>query len=78
MESIDTIRDNIIDRVNSITDIDYLTAIQSLLNRNDDEIENLSDEQILMLKMSDKDIESGNLFSQEELDKTDLEWLKGQ
>jgi hypothetical protein len=30
-----------------------------------------------MLKLSDKDIEAGRLISQEELDKSDMQWLKG-
>lgn len=36
----------------------------------------LSEEQLLMLNMSENDILNGRLTSQEELDKTDLEWLK--
>lgn len=36
----------------------------------------LSEEQILMLDMSENDILNGKLTSQEELDKKDLEWLK--
>ncbi len=38
----------------------------------------LAEEQILMLRLSDKDIEAGKLISQNELDKNDLEWLKGK
>lgn len=37
---------------------------------------NLSESQLLMLKMSDEDIKFGRVTSQEELDKADLEWLK--
>ncbi len=37
----------------------------------------LTEEQQLMLKMSDVDIANGKVISQAELDKSDLEWLKG-
>jgi len=35
----------------------------------------LTKEQIEMLKMSDTDIENGDLISQSEIDKMDAEWL---
>ena len=35
---------------------------------------NLTDEQILMLQLSDNDIKTGKLISQDELDKNDLQW----
>jgi len=38
----------------------------------------LSKEQIARLEMSDNDIIKGNAFSQEQIDKEDLKWLKGQ
>jgi hypothetical protein len=38
----------------------------------------LSKEQIAMLEMSDNDIIKGNAFSQEQIDKEDLKWLKGR
>ena len=37
-----------------------------------------SDEQKLMLEMSEIDIKLGNVISQNDLDKSDLEWLKGK
>jgi hypothetical protein len=36
----------------------------------------LTHEQKLMLQMSENDILNGNIISQEDLDKSDLEWLK--
>ena len=44
----------------------------------DNEIINLSEEQILILQFSDIDIEAGRLISQDQLDKDDLERLKGK
>ena len=36
---------------------------------------NLSEEQVLLLKLSELDILEGKLISQEELDRDDMEWL---
>ncbi len=36
----------------------------------------LSDAQLLMLKMSDDDIENGRVISHDDLDRMDREWLK--
>jgi hypothetical protein len=43
----------------------------------DKDIVELTEEQILMLQLSDKDIKNGKLVSQRQLDKDDLQWLKG-
>jgi hypothetical protein len=43
--------------------------------QSDDDIIKLTDEQILMLQLSDEDIHAGRTISQELLDKNDLEWL---
>ncbi len=37
---------------------------------------NLTKEQILMLKLSDKDIKQGRLIRQSQIDMEDLQWLK--
>jgi hypothetical protein len=42
----------------------------------DNDAVELTEEQILMLHLSDQDIETGKLISQDQLDKNDLEWLK--
>lgn len=80
MTSTDTIRNGIIDKLLTITNIDYLTAIHNLVeySKVENDLVKLSESQIKMLKMSDLDIEEGNLISQKELDKNDLEWLKRQ
>lgn len=36
----------------------------------------LTEEQVLMLKLSDKDIKNNRLISQSQLDEEDLKWLK--
>jgi hypothetical protein len=79
MNRADTLRNNIIDKLLTISNKDYLSALYQLIENSsvDNDIVKLSDEQILMLKLSDKDIEVGKLISQEELDKNDMQWLKG-
>ena len=79
MNRADILRNNIIDKLLTISNKDYLLALYQLVESSavDNDIVKLSDEQILMLKLSDKDIEAGRLVSQEELDKSDMQWLKG-
>ena len=79
MNRADILRNNIIDKLLTISNKDYLSALYQLVESSavDNDIVKLSDEQILMLKLSDKDIEAGRLISQEELDKSDMRWLKG-
>ena len=79
MAAADHIRNNIIDKLLTISNKDYLLALYQLVQRSsvDDDVVKLSDEQLVMLKLSDGDIENNRLISQDELDKRDLEWLKG-
>ena len=67
-----------IKQVNSITNKDYLLALNKLVNASSVENDTikLSKEQILMLQLSDNDIKNGRLISQSQLDKSDLQWLK--
>ncbi|MBW8334374.1 MAG: hypothetical protein K0M40_20325 [Prolixibacteraceae bacterium] len=78
MSTSDIIRNNIIDKLLTITNKDYLSALYQLVNSssvNHDTVQ-LTEEQILMLQLSDEDIKSGKLISQDQLDKEDLQWLK--
>ena len=78
MTATDNVRNSIIDQLLTITDKDYLAALYQLIHKsrtNADKIQ-LSEEQLLMLNMSEDDILNGRLTSQEEVDKIDLEWLK--
>ena len=78
MKAIDNLRNNIIDKLLTISNADYLSALNELIQKSsvNNDIIKLSDEQILMLNMSDDDIKNNRYVSQEELDKSDLEWLK--
>lgn len=78
MNRVDTLRNSIIDKLLTISNKDYLTALYKLVENSsvDNNIVKLSEEQTLMLQLSDKDIRNNKLISQEELDKSDLQWLK--
>lgn len=80
MTQIDIIRNGIIDELLAISDKEYLLAIQKLVDNRmlHGEKIKLSNEQKLMLEMSEKDIQAGRIISQDDLDKNDLEWLKGK
>lgn len=79
METVDNIRNGIIDKLLTISNKDYLIALFQVIKNSttDQDIVKLSEEQILMLKLSESDIKNGKLIPQIQLDKTDLEWLKG-
>jgi len=80
MATIDTLRDNLIDKLLAISSKEYLIALNQLVERSDiaNEPVKLTEQQIALLKLSDKDIEAGRLISQEQLDKNDLASLKGK
>jgi hypothetical protein len=76
--SIDHLRNAIIDKLMAISNKDYLVALNKLMENSflENDVVQLSPEQILMLKMSDEDIKNGNVIDQDDLDKEDLKWLK--
>ena len=76
--SIDHIRNTIIDKLMAISNRDYLIALNKLVENSsvENDVVQLSSEQIMMLKMSDNDIKNGNVIDQNDLDKEDLKWLK--
>lgn len=80
MAQVDVIRNGIIDKLLAISDKDYLLALLRLVDNSSiegDKIK-LTKEQKLMLEMSEADIQHGRILSQDDLDKKDLEWLKGK
>jgi hypothetical protein len=74
----DVIRNGIIDRLLMISDESDLMNILRIVESHSDKQEkiNLTQEQKLMLELSESDIQYGRLISQEDLDSKDLEWLK--
>jgi hypothetical protein len=80
MATVDTLRNNLIDKLHTISNKEYLLALNKLVESSavDNDAVKLTREQISMLQLSDNDIKAGKLISQEELDQNDLEWLKGK
>ncbi|RYE28118.1 MAG: hypothetical protein EOP42_17745 [Sphingobacteriaceae bacterium] len=80
MEAIDHLRNNIINQLLTISDPEYLSAIYKIVKQStvQKEVVQLSEEQVVMLQSSETDIENGDLITQSELNKNDLEWLNGQ
>ena len=79
MTTADNIRNSIIDKLLTISNKDYLSALYQLVEKSavDTDVVKLSKEQISMLKLSDEDIKNKRLIPHDNLDKDDLEWLKG-
>ncbi len=77
MATVEKIRSELIDKILSIKNKDFLVALDSLITSSsiNNEIIKLTDEQIEMLEMSEADIANGRLISQEAMDKRNLEWL---
>ena len=77
MAGVDNIRNELIDKILSINNKDFLIALDKLItsSSSESEIVELTDEQHKMLEMSEQDIKNGNLISQESMDKRNLEWL---
>jgi hypothetical protein len=78
MTSTEALRNSIIDELLTISDKSFLQRIYAEITASkhtEDKVE-LSQSQILMLKMSEADVKNNRLISQEDLDKNDLEWLK--
>jgi hypothetical protein len=72
----DNIRNNIIDKLLTISNKEYLSALYQLVQNSsiDNDIIKLSNEQILMLQLSENDIKNGRILTQEQIDKIDLKW----
>ena len=79
MRSIDEIKNNLIDKILTIRNQDFLMALDKLIDSSSTTFNiELSEEQKLMLLMSEEDIKAGRLIPQDELDNNDLSWLKEQ
>lgn len=74
----DNIRNNIIDKLLTISNKEYLSALYQLVQNSsiDNDIIKLSNEQILMLQLSENDIKNGRILTKEQIDKIDLKWLE--
>ena len=80
MTTVDHIRNNLINRILTITDKDFLVALNNLISVSStvkEEIQ-LTKEQELMLQMSEDDILAGRIISQNDLKVKTKTWLDGR
>lgn len=75
MATVDTMQNGLIDKILTIKDKELLKTIDQLISSGVSDIVELSEEQKMMLEMSDDDIKNGRLISQEAMVKRNLEWL---
>ncbi len=76
MNALENIKNSLIDRILATRNEQLLEAIKNIFDSTQsEEIISLSTEQIEMLSMSEKDIESGKFISETELNKRDSKWL---
>jgi L-lactate utilization protein LutC len=76
MTPLETIKNNLIDRIMATKNEKILHAIEKLFESSkDEEMYNLSSQEIEMLAMSEADIANGNLVSEKELEEMDKKWL---
>ncbi len=80
MTKVDSLRNEIIEKVLCINDTDYLNAINQLVNKQSitAAISTLTKEQQLLLNLSEEDILQNRTISQEELMKKSKAGLKGK
>ncbi len=77
MATIEKIRTGLIDKILSIKNKEFLEALDKLIAMRTSESRKpeLTEDQKVMLEMSENDIRSGNLISQEAMNKRIQEWL---
>jgi|LakMenE01Jun11ns_1017448.scaffolds.fasta_scaffold9518778_1 hypothetical protein len=76
MKGIQKIKTRLINRILATNDESLLDAVDVILATVQPlEILSLSEEQIEILMMSEVDIASGNVLSEEELDNLDAQWM---
>ncbi|MBP9933835.1 MAG: hypothetical protein KBF25_09070 [Chitinophagaceae bacterium] len=77
MTAVDTLRNQIIGKLLTISDKSYLSAINTIVKEQSvTDIVELSEEQKIMLQMSEDDMENGRIILESELNKKDLKWLQ--
>ncbi|MEM7549482.1 MAG: hypothetical protein AAF363_07405 [Bacteroidota bacterium] len=77
MASTSEIRNRLIDRLMAISNSDYLTALEKMIDSSNIQEASiaLTEEQKIMLAMSNQDIQTGRLIDQDSLNKQELGWL---
>ncbi len=80
MTTIDNLKNNLIDKILSVSNEKFLLAIDNLITSTNasEEVVMLTSDQKQLLNLSEKDIEQKLLISQDEMVKRNLEWLNTQ
>jgi hypothetical protein len=76
LKTIDIVRNRLIDKIMVTNNEQLLSAIENIFNstQTDDKL-TLDSQQIEMLKMSENDIQDGNLISESNLEEEDSKWM---
>ncbi|MFN2261331.1 MAG: hypothetical protein ABR595_04640 [Psychroflexus sp.] len=77
MATVDNIRNELIDKILTIKNKEFLMVLDEFISSSTSESDvlELTNEQKMMLEMSENDIKNGKLTSQEAMNKRNLEWL---
>jgi hypothetical protein len=80
MTTIDNLKNNLIDKILSVSNEKFLLAIDNLITSTNasEEFVMLTSDQKQLLNLSENDIEQKLLISQDEMLKRNLEWLNAQ
>jgi pantothenate kinase len=78
MISVTDIRNKLIDQLMAIKDVGYLKALSDMIDLShvQETVVPLTEEQKIMLTMSEEDIKTGRTIDQYTLNERELEWLK--
>ena len=80
MTSATDIRNRVIDQLMAIKDAGYLRALSDIINNShvQEEVVPITEEQKIMLVMSEEDIKAERTIEQHTLNERELQWLKGK
>lgn len=80
MSAATDIRNRVIDQLMAIKDTEYLRALSDMIKSSNvlEEVVPLTEEQKIMLVMSEEDIKAERTIDQHTLNERELQWLKGK
>jgi len=80
MTKVDNLRTEIIEKILCISNKDYLSVINQIVNNKEynDNLAKLTKEQKLILDLSGEDISNNRVIAHEDLMKSKQAWLKGK
>jgi len=78
MNKASSLRNNIIENVMNIEDVEYLKALKQLLKPTKSNLYKLNSLQKVLISQSLKEADAGYFISQEEVEAQQIEWLKAK